>query len=45
MQWLMLQQAAPEDYVIATGRQHSVRQFIEAAGTCIGLRIRWHGRH
>ena len=43
MQWLMLQQAAPEDYVIATGRQHSVREFIETAGTCIGLRIRWHG--
>jgi GDPmannose 4,6-dehydratase len=43
MQWLMLQQATPEDYVIATGRQHSVREFIEAAGTCIGLRIGWHG--
>jgi GDPmannose 4,6-dehydratase len=43
MQWLMLQQATPEDYVIATGRQHSVREFIEAAGTCIGLRIGWQG--
>jgi GDPmannose 4,6-dehydratase len=43
MQWLMLQQDAPEDYVIATGRQHSVRDFIEAAAGCLDMDIRWKG--
>jgi GDPmannose 4,6-dehydratase len=43
MQWLMLQQKAPEDFVIATGRQYSVRQFVEAAAREIGLEIRWKG--
>jgi GDPmannose 4,6-dehydratase len=43
MQWLMLQQEAPEDYVIATGRQHSVREFVDTAAGEIGIRIRWEG--
>ncbi len=43
MQWLMLQQEAPEDYVIATGEQHSVREVIELAGARLGLPIRWEG--
>ncbi|KEZ78810.1 GDP-mannose 4,6-dehydratase [Salinisphaera hydrothermalis] len=42
-QWLMLQQAAPEDYVIATGKQYSVRQFTEAACRELGIDIRWEG--
>lgn len=44
MQWLMLQQEKPEDYVIATGEQHSVREFIDAAAGGLGLEIRWQGR-
>jgi GDPmannose 4,6-dehydratase len=43
MQWLMLQQDMPEDYVIATGRQFSVRQFIELAACELGLEIAWQG--
>lgn len=43
MQWLMLQQNAPEDFVIATGEQHSVREFVEVAGRRIGMDIRWEG--
>jgi GDPmannose 4,6-dehydratase len=43
MQWLMLQQDQPDDYVIATGRQHSVREFVERAARRIGLPIRWRG--
>ncbi len=42
-QWLILQQDAPEDYVIATGVQHSVRQFCEKTFGCIGIRLRWEG--
>ncbi len=42
-QWLMLQQPAPDDYVIATGEQHSVREFVERAGGCLGMRIEWRG--
>ena len=42
-QWLMLQQQQPEDFVIASGVQFSVRQFIEAAATEIGIVIRWQG--
>jgi GDPmannose 4,6-dehydratase len=44
MQWLMLQQAAPEDFVIATGKQHSVREFIEMAAQETGLQLAWQGR-
>jgi GDPmannose 4,6-dehydratase len=43
MQWLMLQQDAPEDFVIATGEQHSVRDFVDAAAGEIGMHIRWKG--
>jgi len=44
MQWLMLQQEAPEDFVIATGEQHSVREFVAAAAAELGISIRWEGR-
>ncbi len=43
MQWLMLQQETPEDFVIATGVQHSVREFVELAAKEIGIEIRWEG--
>jgi GDPmannose 4,6-dehydratase len=42
-QWLILQQDKPEDFVIATGEQHSVREFVEAAAAKLGLRISWRG--
>lgn len=42
-QWLMLQQPQAEDFVIATGEQHSVREFVERAGTHLGMRIDWQG--
>lgn len=43
MQWLMLQQEHPEDYVIATGEQHSVREFIELAAKELDITIEWRG--
>jgi GDPmannose 4,6-dehydratase len=43
MMWLMLQQDAPEDFVIATGEQHSVREFIDEAARHLGLRLAWEG--
>ena len=43
MQWMMLQQEKPRDYVIATGVQHSVRQFVEKAAARLGLTITWRG--
>lgn len=43
MQWLMLQQEQPEDFVIATGEQHSVREFVEKAANEAGLTITWQG--
>jgi GDPmannose 4,6-dehydratase len=43
MQWLMLQQVQPDDYVIATGRQFSVREFVGIAATEMGMSIRWEG--
>ena len=43
MQWLMLQQAVPKDYVIATGEQHSVREFVEISARLLGMEIRWEG--
>ncbi|WP_126148074.1 GDP-mannose 4,6-dehydratase [Synechococcus elongatus] len=43
MQWLMLQQEQPDDYVIATGVQFSVRQFVEIAAAEVGLTIAWSG--
>jgi GDPmannose 4,6-dehydratase len=41
--WLMLQQDKPEDYVIATGVQYSVRDFVEAAAPYFGMKIEWMG--
>lgn len=41
--WLMLQQEKPEDFVIATGVQHTVRDFTEKAFACAGITIRWKG--
>jgi GDPmannose 4,6-dehydratase len=43
MQWLMLQQDKPEDFVIATGRQYSVRRFVELAARELGIEIAWQG--
>jgi len=43
MQWLMLQQESPDDFVIATGVQHSVRQFVEIAAKELGVTLRWEG--
>lgn len=43
MQWLMLQQDSPDDYVIATGVQYSVREFIELAAKKLGMHIAWRG--
>ncbi len=43
MQWLMLQQDEPDDYVIATGEQHSVREFVERAARELGIDIAWQG--
>ena len=44
MQWLMLQQDQPEDFVIATGIQYSVREFVDAAARELELSIRWEGQ-
>jgi GDPmannose 4,6-dehydratase len=41
--WLMLQQPAPEDFVIATGEQHSVRDFVTAAASELGIGLKWEG--
>ncbi|MQH84627.1 GDP-mannose 4,6-dehydratase, partial [Escherichia coli] len=43
MQWLMLQQEQPEDFVIATGVQHSVREFITMAANELGIKLRFEG--
>jgi GDPmannose 4,6-dehydratase len=43
MQWLMLQQEQPEDYVIATGEQHSVRAFVDQAAAELGISLTWRG--
>jgi GDPmannose 4,6-dehydratase len=43
MQWMMLQQDEPEDYVIATGVQYTVRQFIEMTANELGITLRWEG--
>jgi GDPmannose 4,6-dehydratase len=44
MTWMMLQQPEPEDYVVATGQQHSVRDLIEVAAAKLDIRIRWEGK-
>jgi GDPmannose 4,6-dehydratase len=43
MQWLMLQQPAPEDFVIATGEQRTVREFVEAAARELDMSVTWRG--
>jgi GDPmannose 4,6-dehydratase len=43
-QWLMLQQNVAEDFVIATGKQHSVREFVVAAGSLLNMKIEWQGK-
>ena len=43
MQWMMLQQEEPKDYVIATGVHYSVREFIEKSAAKRGISIRWEG--
>jgi GDPmannose 4,6-dehydratase len=43
-QWLMLQQPEPEDLVIATGEQHSVREFVEAAAAELEMKLSWRGK-
>ena len=44
MQWLMLQQETPEDFAIASGEQHSVRDFVNAAAKELGMNISWQGQ-
>ena len=44
MQWMMLQQDQPEDFVIATGVQYSVRQFINWTAEALGMQLRWEGQ-
>jgi GDPmannose 4,6-dehydratase len=43
-QWLILQQPEPDDFVIATGEQHSVREFVQLAGAQLDMRIEWRGK-
>ena len=43
-QWLMLQQKTPEDFIIATGKQYSVREFINVASKKLGMKINWRGK-
>jgi len=45
MQWLMLQQEQPEDFVIATGVQYSVRDFVNEVARELGITIRWEGKN
>jgi len=42
-QWAMLQHSEPEDFVIATGQQHSVREFVDCAARHLGVDLRWEG--
>lgn len=44
MQWLMLQQDQPDDFVIATGIQYSVREFVDIAAKELGIQVRWEGQ-
>ena len=43
-QWMMLQQEKPQDYVIATGEQHSVREFVDIAAAELDIHLRWQGK-
>jgi len=44
-QWLMLQQQKPDDFIIATGKQHSVRDFINMASKNLDMQIKWSGKN
>jgi GDPmannose 4,6-dehydratase len=44
MQWLILQQEKPDDFIIASGEQHSVKEFVELAAEELGIKIRWEGQ-
>jgi GDPmannose 4,6-dehydratase len=41
--WMIVQQDKPDDYVLATGERHSVREFVEKAFACVGRSVEWHG--
>jgi GDPmannose 4,6-dehydratase len=41
--WMMLNQSKPDDYVIAAGESHNVREFVEIAFSCVGIKIEWKG--
>lgn len=41
--WLILQQPAPDDYVLATGEAYSVREFVDKAFACVGRQLEWQG--
>ncbi len=43
-QWLMLQQQSPQDFIIATGEQHSVREFVEKVARLLDMRLEWRGQ-
>lgn len=43
--WLMLQQPVPDDYVVATGETHTIREFVELAFQCVGIEIEWTGKN
>lgn len=43
MMWMMLQQKEPQDFVIASGEQHSVREFIDKSASFLGITVEWHG--
>jgi GDPmannose 4,6-dehydratase len=42
--WLMLQQDEPDDFVIATGETHTVREFVEKSFACVGITLAWQGK-
>ena len=42
--WRMLQQKEPDDYILATGKTHSVREFVEESAKCLGLHLEWRGK-
>jgi GDPmannose 4,6-dehydratase len=44
MMWMMLQQECPDDFVVATGEMHTVREFIEEAFSVVGIGVRWEGK-
>jgi GDPmannose 4,6-dehydratase len=44
MMWMMLQQNEPDDYVVASGQQHSVRELIELAAAKLDMRLAWEGK-